>query len=84
MSKVKLKDVVKHLDLHALASAAAALGAEGHTKAEVVDAIVDLVDAAIPWDLVGPVGTTIDAIDGPVVKALAHFIIALGSKRTKA
>lgn len=83
MSKVKLKDIVKHLDLHALGEAAAALSLEGHSTIEVVDAIIDLVDAAIPWSIVGPAGTTIDALDGPAVKALAHFIVALGKKRGK-
>lgn len=52
---------------------------------QVIDDIVALVDAAVPWEAIipGPAGAVVEAVDAPVAKAIARFVVALAEKRGK-
>lgn len=75
MNRLHLGKLLPHVDIHALREVAAALLAAGHTQDEVVEQVVALVDAAIPWSMLGPWGSLIEAVDGPVATALVKFIL---------
>lgn len=79
--KLHLAKLLPHLDIHGLGSVATALVAAGHTQQEVVEQIVALVDASVDWSLLGPWGSFVDAVDGPVATALVAFVLGLKKPR---
>jgi len=49
---------------------------------EIADEIIDVITAATPWSVLIPgVGLLIDALEGPILKALAHKIILEAVKK---
>lgn len=77
MKKTPLKDLLARIDIPKTVALATAMMAAGHTKTEAIDQVVDIVDAVTPFDALGPAGAAWDAVDGPVVKALLHVILAI-------
>jgi hypothetical protein len=73
--KPNLVNVLHHLDVKALRELAKTLTEAGHTQDEVVEQVVAVVDALLPWDQMGPAGVAIDAIDGPVVTAFVKLLL---------
>jgi len=80
-TKITLKTLLSHLNLHDLAAAAGHL--PGGTKEEQVDAVIDLIAASTPWYLLGPVGTTVDDIEPGFVKAVAHVVLMIAGQAKK-
>ena len=58
--------------------------AAGKTPEQIANDVVDVVDAAIPLSALGPVGMAIDAIDGPIIKAVIHLVIVVFAKKKRA
>lgn len=81
--KITLKKLLPHINIPNLTKVAQGLSDAGHTEDEIVDDIVALVDATVHWDKIipGPVGAAVEAFDGPVATALAHFILGLIRKK---
>lgn len=76
MKKTSLKDLLARIDIPKTVALVTTMMATGHTKNEAIDQVVDIVDALLPFDAMGPVGVAVDAADGPVIKALLHVILA--------
>lgn len=83
LTKITLKQLLAHLDLHQLATAATHV-TDAKSKEEQVDNVIDLIAAATPWSLLGPVGATIDSVEPGAVKAIAHVVLMIVGKRGKA
>ena len=73
--KANLKHVLAHLDVHARRELAKTLTESGHTQDEVIEQVVAVVDALLPWDQLGPAGVMVDAIDGPVITAFVKLLL---------
>jgi hypothetical protein len=58
---------------------------EGKTPEEIADAIIDTIAAATPWSVILPgIGLLIDAVEAPIIKAIAHGIILATVKKKRA
>lgn len=82
---VPLKTLLAHLDLPELHEVAADLLAAGRTREQVIDDIVALVDAAVPWEAIipGPAGAVVEAVDAPLAKAIARFVVGAAERKRK-
>lgn len=76
---VRIADVLRHVDVHALQNHAANALAAGRDRATVIREIVALVDAAIPWSEIipSPIGVALEAVDAPIATAIATMIVDL-------
>ena len=81
-SKISIKQILAHLDLHQIATAAGHV-TYGKSREEQVDNVIDLIAAATPWSVFGPVGASIDACEPGAVKAIAHVVLMIVGKRAK-
>ena len=74
----RLRDVIDHVDIPPLRAFAEHQLAGGLSRAEVIDDVIALVDACIPWDVIlpGPVGITAELVDGPLARAIAAMVVA--------
>jgi len=54
------------------------------TPEEIADAIIDAIAAATPWSVILPgIGLLIDAVEAPIIKAIAHGIILATVKKKR-
>ena len=74
-AKIKIGDLLRSIDHATLRELAVHQLEAGHSRQEVIDDIVETIDALIPWSVIGPVGTVIEAIDGPIAKGIATLIV---------
>lgn len=58
----------------------------GHSEEEVVDLVVDLVDRLLPFNQIvpGPAGVALELVDGPVIRAAVHVVVAFAARRRAA
>lgn len=73
--KVSLTKILPHINIPGVRVLAKSLFEAGHTQDEIVEQVVAFVDASIDWTLIGPWGSLIEAVDGPVATALVKAIL---------
>jgi hypothetical protein len=58
----------------------------GHSEEEVVDLVVDLVDRMLPFNQIvpGPAGVALELVDGPVIRAAVHIVVAFAVRHRAA
>lgn len=75
MSKLDLSVFLRGLDKKSLHEVAHNLFEKGASAEEVADALAALIDLALPLDLLVPgVGSLLELVDGPLIKAIALAI----------
>lgn len=88
MAKFRLADILAHLDSAALRSLAEHLLDAGHSREEAIADIVAMVDALVPWAVIipGPIGVAVEALDGPIAKAIAGLVVngVISARKRKA
>ncbi len=83
------KRVLAKLDVPSLISSAQKLLKSGKGKEATVLEILRIIDAMIPWNVLvpGPVGAVLEAVDGPIARAVALYIVekaeAAGTSKAK-
>ena len=70
-----LANVSSHLDLPKLHALAADRHDAGDDPDTIIRAVVEAVDAAVPWSALGPVGVVVDMVDGPIAEFIARMIV---------
>ena len=79
--EVTAERLLKHVDVDAVL---AAPENADKTPEQIADEIIDAIAAATPWSVILPgVGLLIDAVEAPVVKAIAHGIIHATVKKKR-
>jgi hypothetical protein len=83
--KIRLKDILAYVDVDALRTLAAEQLAAGHSREEVIEDIVALVDALVPWAVIipGPAGVLVEAADGPIATAIAKLVVGVAQATRK-
>lgn len=81
--KVRIGEILRAIDREALRDIAIHQLEAGHSVEEVIDDIVETIDAIIPWSVIGPAGIVIEAIDGPIAKAVARLIVGAANAHRK-
>jgi hypothetical protein len=73
--------LLRHVDVDAIL---AAPENANKTPEEIADEIIDAIAAATPWSVILPgIGLLIDAVEAPVIKAIAHGIILATVKKKR-
>ncbi len=84
--RLRLADVIKHVDITAVGQLAEELLEAGHSRDEIVADVAALVDLALPFPVLvpGPAGLALEALDGPVLLAIIRVVVIAAERRIKA
>ena len=70
-----LADVLSHIDRDALHDQVLSWHDQGMDADQIIHEITRVIDAAVPWGALGPVGLLIEMVDGPIAEAIARLIV---------
>lgn len=84
--RLRLADVLKHVDIAAVGELAEALLEAGHSRDDIVHDVAGIVDQLLPFSVLvpGPAGLALEAIDGPVLLAIVRLVVVAAERRIKA
>jgi hypothetical protein len=72
---VTLATILSHIDRDALHDLACRMHDAGEDPDAIVHAVVEAIDAAVPWAVLGPVGALVEVVDGPIAEFIARLIV---------